>query len=80
MRAYKVIAKFEGDVVGTRFAGTAADSKTKRDELMEQFDIKKKDVEIEDCEIPTAKAELLDFINEVAATGDMVFEEGADEE
>jgi hemoglobin-like flavoprotein len=48
-----------------RYAATNADARAKRDELVEQLGCKKKDVEIEQAEVPTAKAELLDFINEL---------------
>lgn len=48
-----------------RYAATNADARTKRDELVEQLGCKKKDVEIEQTDVPVAKAELLDFINEL---------------
>lgn len=50
-----------------RYAATNADARTKRDELVEQLGCKKKDVEIEQAEVPTAKAELLEFINGLCA-------------
>lgn len=50
-----------------RYAATNADARAKRDELVEQLGCKKKDVEIEQVEVPTAKAELLEFINELCA-------------
>ena len=46
-----------------RYAATNADARTTREELVEQLDCKKKDIEIEQTDVPTAKAELLDFIN-----------------
>ena len=48
-----------------RYAATNADARTTRDELVEQLGCKKKDVEIEQVEVPTAKPELLEFINEL---------------
>jgi hypothetical protein len=48
-----------------RYAATNADARNKREELVEQLGCKKKDVEIAQVEVPTAKAELLDFINEL---------------
>lgn len=48
-----------------RFAGTAADSKEVRDTIVEETGLKKKDVEIEQVEVPTSKTELLEFINEL---------------
>lgn len=50
-----------------RYAATNADARAKRDELVEQLGCKKKDVEIEQAEIPTAKAELLEFVNGLCA-------------
>lgn len=53
-----------------RYAATNADARTKRDELVEQLDCKKKDVEIEQTDIPVAKADLLKFINTLCAETD----------
>ena len=78
MRAYKVIATDGEFQLGFRFAGTSADARATRDQLVEQFGVKKKDVTIEDCEIPTAKAELLEFINTLVADQDAQ-EEGEEE-
>lgn len=50
-----------------RYAATNADARAKRDELVEQLGCKKKDVEIEQAEVPTAKADLLEFINGLCA-------------
>lgn len=46
-----------------RYAGTQADAKAKRDDLMTLTNSKKKDVSIEDAEIPADKGGQLDFIN-----------------
>jgi hypothetical protein len=75
MRAYKVTAKDGDEVLGTRYAGTQADARTKRDELVEQFKVKKGQVETEETEVPMAKAELLEFINGLAAGSDAVEED-----
>ena len=48
-----------------RYAGTQADARTKREELMALTNSKKKDVSIEEAEIPAGKSEQLDFINEL---------------
>lgn len=72
MRAYQVTAKDGDTVLGTRYAGTQADARTKRDELMAQFDVKKKQVSIDEVEVPVAKAGLLEFINELASQADAV--------
>ena len=50
-----------------RYAATNADARTKRDELMALLNRKKKDVEIEQVDVPTAKADLLEFINGLCA-------------
>lgn len=46
-----------------RYAGTAALARATRDELMELTNSKKKDVSIEDAEIPSDKNGQLDFVN-----------------
>lgn len=46
-----------------RYASTNADARATRDELVEQLSVKKKEVTIEQTDVPTAKAELLEFIN-----------------
>jgi len=76
MRAYEVKA-VEGDddeLLGRRFGATQADARAKRDELMEKFGVKKSACTIEEVEIPMAKAELLEFINELASENDAVEE------
>lgn len=64
MRAYLVSAQPQGSTVKFLIASTQADAKEKRDELVDDLGIKKKDVNIEEIEIPNSKQELLDFINE----------------
>lgn len=75
MRAYKITAQDSDGVLGTRYAGTNAQAREVRDQLVGQFGVKKKDVTIEDAEIPTAKADLLEFINELVAEQDYVEED-----
>ncbi len=72
MRAYQITAKDGDTVLGTRYAGTQADARTKRDELVETFDVKKNQVTIDEVEVPVAKADLLEFINELASKADAV--------
>ena len=50
-----------------RYASTNADARATRDELVLQLGCKKKDVEIGQTDIPTAKAELLEFVNGLCA-------------
>lgn len=67
MRCYKVSVEVpsEGNEPKTlvQYAGTQADARLVRDEFVDNYPIKKKDVTIEDAEIPTAKSELLEFVN-----------------
>lgn len=78
MRAYKVTASDDEGVLGTRYAGTNALARETRDQLVVQFGVKKKDVVIEDEDIPTSKNELFEFINELLAEQDYVEEAGGD--
>lgn len=71
MRAYKVVGHVpNGDIPETthdrtRFAGTQADARNEKQALMNDYDLKRSAVEIKEVEIPTAKAELIEFINEL---------------
>lgn len=65
MRAYKVSAG-----IHIRLAASQADARAKRDELVDKFNFKKKDVLIEELELPTGKAELLPAINELLSAHD----------
>lgn len=77
MRAYKIFVKDGPTSLATRYGSTQADARTKRDALVEQFKVKKSEVEIQEVEISTAKDDLLAFINELAAKADAV-EEGVE--
>lgn len=66
MRCYFVECKG----LGFRYAGTSALARETREELMALFNVRKKDVTIEDAEIPVGKAELLAFVNKLAAQSD----------
>jgi hypothetical protein len=50
-----------------RYAATSADARTVRDELVTQLGCKKKEIEIEQAEVPVAKTQLLKFINGLCA-------------
>ena len=63
MRAYQVTAQPGGKVVEFAIASTQADAKAKRNGMVEKLSIKKKDVTIEEIEIPTKKDELVEYIN-----------------
>lgn len=66
MRAYKVTADVEDGekmTTVTKFAGTQADARAARQALVDEHGVKKKDVSLDEVEIPTAKSDLLDFIN-----------------
>lgn len=71
MRCYTVKATGkDGRTKGLRYAGTAAESKELRDVLMATFGLKKQAVVIDTAEIPTAKADLLGFINRLLVKQD----------
>ena len=53
-----------------RYAGTQADARSTRDMIVEETGCKKTHVTISEAEIPTAKAELLDFINDLCVETD----------
>lgn len=79
-RCYKIEAvNEEGYIVATRYAGTNALARETRDELVEKFELKKRDVNIEKADIPHQKDELIAFVNELLTESD-VSEEEADEE
>lgn len=62
MRAYLVQAKGR-----KRYAGTQADARTTRDDFVEELGVKKKEVDIEEVDIPYDKGGMLQFINELCA-------------
>lgn len=66
MRSYEVKAN-NGAV---RYGGTNADAKDQRDELMEKYGLRKKDVVTTEVDIPTGKADLLAFINDLVKKQD----------
>lgn len=78
MRCYLVTATDDGETVATRYASTAADSKTTRDDLIEKFGVAKKNVEIEQVEVPLDKAGLLEYLNELVAKNDKPADEEVD--
>ena len=53
-----------------RFAGSQGEATKTRAALAEQYGLKKLSIEIEEVDVPTSKAELLPFLNELAATAD----------
>lgn len=75
MKAYKITATQDGEVLARRLAGTQALAKETRDELMDKFDLPKKDVTIEDEEVPMDKPSLLEYLNVLLEEQDAV-EEG----
>jgi hypothetical protein len=50
-----------------RYAATSALARAARDELVDLLGCKKKEIEIEQTDVPTAKADLLKFINGLCA-------------
>jgi len=53
-----------------RYASTNADATATRNTIVEETGAKKKDVTIEQTDIPVAKADLLEFINTLCAETD----------
>lgn len=53
-----------------RYASTNADARETRETLMAERDVKKKDVTIEQVEVPADKAGLLGFINGLCKEAD----------
>ena len=72
MKCYivKAIGK-DGRSKGHRFAGTNADARETMEVLMATFGLKKNDVSIDATEIPTAKADLLEFVNQLLVKQDV---------
>lgn len=67
MRAYKI----EG-AGAVRFAGSMAQARAERDELVTIKGVRKKDIKIsEEIEIPTNKTELIQFLNEELSAKDV---------
>lgn len=50
-----------------RYAGTNADARSTRDDIMEETGVKKKEVTISEAEVPDDKPGKLQFINELCA-------------
>lgn len=48
-----------------RFAGAMAGAREQKNELVEEKGVDKKEVAIDDIEIPTGKAELVPFLNDI---------------
>jgi hypothetical protein len=74
MRAYQVHSALpirpgvRDTVVHVRkFAGTQAEARQARETIVNDYGVKKSDVEIEEVEIPTAKSELLGYLNDLIA-------------
>ena len=68
MRCYYVEAKGQS----FRYCGTNALACEERKAMMARCGLRKKDITIEDAEIPVAKNELLEFVNKLAAQMDDV--------
>jgi hypothetical protein len=59
-----------------RFAGAMAGAREQKNELVDNKGVRKKDVEIEEIEIPTAKSELVPFLNDLVKEVENSFELG----
>lgn len=63
MRCHLITVKADDAVIARRLAPTTADARTTREALMAEFEVRKKDVDIEPHDVPTAKADLLEYLN-----------------
>lgn len=74
MKAYKVVLEEDGAVLATRYAGSQAEVREHKGRLAKQFGIgpRSKGLTSEEVEVPTGKAELLEFVNAVAALADQL--------
>ena len=70
MRTYKTVATENGTILATRYAATQALAKQDRDDLKTLYGLKQSQVSSEEHEIPTAKAELLEFVNQLSTQND----------
>ena len=71
MRCYLVTAKSnEGKTLARRLSATNADARAMREDLMETFEVKKKNVEIDDHDVPTPKPALLAYLNDLLVEQD----------
>lgn len=75
MRCYLVVAAEGDETIATRYAGTNALAKEARDELVSTFVLKKKDVSIEQHEVPVAKDDLIAYLNDLVKVNDKQTEE-----
>lgn len=62
-----------------RYGATQADSKIKRDDIMEETGAKRSEVSIEEVEVPMDKPSLLEFINGLCAELDAPQDKGSPE-
>ena len=73
MRAYRVSteippakgAEVQVSTTKVQYAGTNAEARQARETMVNDYNVRKKDVIIEEVDIPTAKSELLGFINDL---------------
>lgn len=63
MKLYRVSFAADAGEVGT-WAGTQADASKARTDFMQKYGLKRKEIHIEDVEVPTRKEDLLAWLNE----------------
>jgi hypothetical protein len=79
MRCHLVIAKdADENIIAKRVAATSALARETREELMEQFCVRKKDVTIEPHDVPVAKNDLIGYLNAEFEIHDISGETGED--
>jgi hypothetical protein len=67
---YRITAIEDGETLATRFAGSNADARQQRAELIEKFKLQKKQVDIEAEDFPTNKTGLLEQLNVLCQQAD----------
>lgn len=64
MRLYRVSLRTEERLI-QGFAGSQADASKARQTLVDKFGVRKAAVEIQEVDVPTQKAGLLDYLNKL---------------
>lgn len=80
-RIYIVTGTRDDTVMATRIAGSMAEVKAIKEELMaEPLELSKKEIEHEEAEMPSGKGELIPWLNEILAGYDAGPEEEGEED
>lgn len=77
MRCYEVKTEDSSEIEVVRYAGSQADARKKREEIIQFVEeaglsIKKSQISIEEIEVPTQKGPLIDYLNDLSARADLL--------